>query len=589
MIVPMKKAVVITQAKDSLNALNKLRSSGVLHVRHEQPPKGKDIIALREEIALINQALSILSGIKSGSKDAPIKNGGFDEKFICRHIIDLYKRREQLTEYSRSLSTLIKQYEEWGDFNPQEFTDLAGKNIFAGLYQIPLKQLKQLGDDIAVSKLSVKGGIANCLLVSAKKIDIGLKEIPLPRMGLADMRKRCSQDSQAIESLEQQFIDQLSYQPGLNRFKSGLEKELEFQEALSGMGQAEELSYVSGYIPFDSVEKLERLAKQEQWALNIDEPDPEENPPVLLRNPAWIAVIKPVFKFLEILPGYHELDISLPFLVFFSIFFGILIGDAGYGLVYCLITFFLHQRARKNKQKTSGFFLFYILSFCAIIWGVCTGTFFGQEWVLKAGYKPLIPALNDEKKLQSLCFFIGALHLSIAHIWRSILKSPSFSALADIGWTCILWACFFIARVLILGDSFPFFGNWLLFAGIALVVIFTSPQKNILKGIGQGLGTLALSLVNNFTDVVSYIRLFAVGLAGVAISDAFNAMASSAGNQGIFALMLAGFILLVGHSLAIVLGPVAVLVHGIRLNVLEFSGHANVSWSGQNYRPLKDQ
>jgi len=588
MIVPMKKAVVITQAKDSLNALNKLRSSGVLHVRHEQPPKGKDITVLREEIALFNQALSILSGIKSAAKDSPGRKEGFDAKFICRHIIDLYKRKEQLTEYLRSLSTLIKQYEEWGDFNPQEFTDLAGKNIFAGLYQIPLKQLKQLGDDIAVSKLSVKGGIANCLLVSANKIDIGLKEIPLPRMGLADMRRRCNQDCQAVRSIEQQLIDQRSYQPGLNMIKSELEKELEFQEAFSGMGQAEELSYISGYIPFDSIEKLTRQAEQEQWALNIDEPGPEDNPPVLLRNPAWISVIKPVFKFLEILPGYHELDISLPFLIFFSIFFGILIGDAGYGLVYCLITFLLHQRARKNKQKTSGFFLFYILSFCAIIWGACTGTFFGQEWVLKAGYKPLIPALNDERALQRLCFFIGALHLSIAHIWRSILKSPALTALADIGWTGVLWACFFIARVLILGDSFPSFGNWLLFSGIALVVIFTSPQKNILKGIGQGLGTLVLSLMNNFTDVVSYIRLFAVGLAGIAISDAFNAMASSAANQGIFSLILAGFILLVGHTLGLALGPVAVLVHGIRLNVLEFSGHANISWSGQNYKPLKD-
>jgi V/A-type H+-transporting ATPase subunit I len=588
MIVPMKKAVVVTQSKDSLDALNKLRSSGVLHVRHEQPPKGRDITTLHEEIALFNQALSILSGIKSAAKEASGRKEGFDGKFICRHIIDLYKRKEQLTEYLRSLSALIKQYEEWGDFDPREFTDLAGKNIFAGLYQIPLKQLKQLGNDIAVSKLSGKGGIANCLLVSAKKIDIGLKEIPLPRIGLSGMRRRCSQDGQVVRGIEEQLIGHLDYQPGLNRIKAGIEKELEFQEALSGMGQAEELSYISGYIPFDSVEKLTRQAKQEQWALIIDEPGLEENPPVLLRNPAWISVIKPVFKFLEILPGYHELDISLAFLIFFSIFFGILIGDAGYGLVYCLITFFLHQRARKNKQKTSGFFLFYILSFCAIIWGISTGTFFGQEWVLKAGYKPLIPALNDEKALQRLCFFIGALHLSIAHIWRAILKSPALTALADIGWTCVLWACFFIARVLILGDNFPSFGNWLIIAGISLVVIFTSPQKNILKGIGQGLGTLALSLMNNFTDVVSYIRLFAVGLAGIAISDAFNAMALSAGIHGIFNLVLAGFILLVGHTLGIILGPVAVLVHGIRLNVLEFSGHANVSWSGQNYKPLKD-
>jgi len=588
MIVPMKKVTVVSQAKDSLDTLGKLRLLGVLHVEHAQIPKSKDISALTEEISLVGQALSILSGIKVESKNAPADKQISDEQFIFRHIIDLYKRKDQLTEYLTALSVRIKEYEQWGDFDPRDFADLAAKNIFAALFQIPAKQLKQVPDDIVVRKLSVKGGIANCLIIADKKIDLGFKETPLPPVSLAQMYERRDHDLQAIEDIERQLAEQIAYRTGLNKIRSGLQKKLEFQEALAGMGQAEELAFISGYIPFDSLERLIYQAKQEQWALLIDEPAAQDNIPVLLRNPAWITIISPVFKFLEILPGYHELDISLCFLVFFSIFFGMLIGDAGYGLAYFLITFFLHQQARKNKKNTGSFFLFYILSFCAIIWGICTGTFFGHDWVLKAGYKPLIPALNDEKTLQRFCFFLGATHLSIAHIWRAILKAPSLSLLADIGWAGILWACFFIAKVLILGDSFPVFGNWLLIAGISLVVIFTNPQKNILKGIGSGLGTLALSLMNNFTDVVSYIRLFAVGLAGVAIADAFNAMASSAGSASVFSLILAAFIVLVGHSLGIMLGPVGVLVHGVRLNVLEFSGHANISWSGRNYKPLKE-
>ncbi len=587
MIVPMKKAVIITQSKDSLSAVNSLRALGVLHVEHKQPPKSKDISVLQENLALINQSVNILSGIKIASKNPFLHKKTADGQLIARHIVDLHKRKEQLTEYLRVLSMRIKQYEEWGDFNPQDFSDLARKNIFIGLYQIPVKQLNHLPGDIAVHQVSVKGGIADCFLARTKIIDIALKPVPLPQMGLAKMYERKELDSQVISGLEQQLIDHAGYLDSFKKIKSDLLKELEFQEALSGMGQEEMLAYISGYIPIDSAEKLVFQAKQEQWALRIDEPGREDNIPVLLRNPAWVEIISPLFKFLEILPGYHELDISLTFLIFFSLFFGILIGDAGYGAVYFLVTFFIHQRVRKNTKKTSVFFLFYILSFCAIIWGLCTGTFFGQAWVLKAGYKPLIPALNDEKAIQRLCFFIGAVHLSIAHIWRAILKAPALTALADLGWTCVLWACFFIARVLILGDALPFFSNWLLIAGVALVIIFTNPQKNILKGIGEGLGTLALSLMNNFTDVVSYIRLFAVGLAGVAIADAFNAMAASTGAGSIFALLLTGAILLIGHGLGLILGPVSVLVHGVRLNVLEFSGHAGVSWSGQNYKPLK--
>jgi V/A-type H+-transporting ATPase subunit I len=96
---------------------------------------------------------------------------------------------------------------------------------------------------------------------------------------------------------------------------------------------------------------------------------------------------------------------------------------------------------------------------------------------------------------------------------------------------------------------------------------------------------VALSLVNNFTDVVSYIRLFAVGLAGVAISNTVNTLAGSAGNGNILAQSL---IIFAGHTINMLLGPMSVLVHGIRLNVLEFSSHANVTWSGVAYKPLKE-
>jgi V/A-type H+-transporting ATPase subunit I len=93
--------------------------------------------------------------------------------------------------------------------------------------------------------------------------------------------------------------------------------------------------------------------------------------------------------------------------------------------------------------------------------------------------------------------------------------------------------------------------------------------------------------MNNFTDVISYIRLFAVGLAGLAIAETTNTLASGFG-EGATALVAGVVIILIGHSLNIILGPMSVLVHGVRLNVLEFSGHANVTWSGFTFEPLKE-
>jgi len=157
--------------------------------------------------------------------------------------------------------------------------------------------------------------------------------------------------------------------------------------------------------------------------------------------------------------------------------------------------------------------------------------------------------------------------------------------LSEIGWTAILWGAFFLAKTLILGDNFPGFAKWLFIAGAGCVVIFANPSKNILKGIGQGVGDLLLNLVNSFTDVVSYIRLFAVGLATVAIADAFNKMAMGIGFNSVLTALATSLILLVGHALNILLGPLAVLVHGVRLNVLEFCSHVDIKWSGFLYRP----
>jgi V/A-type H+-transporting ATPase subunit I len=169
-----------------------------------------------------------------------------------------------------------------------------------------------------------------------------------------------------------------------------------------------------------------------------------------------------------------------------------------------------------------------------------------------------------------------------------ILKLPSLTAWADAGWICILWSAFLLAKVLILGNSFPAIGKWLIITGILSVIFFTSPQKNIFKAIGAGLGALALSLMNNFTDVVSYMRLFAVGLAGVAIANTFNSLAAGVGRGNIFAIFLSLIIIIAGHALNLLLGPMSVLVHGIRLNVLEFCGHVDVKWSGFAYKPLKE-
>ncbi|MBU4303777.1 MAG: hypothetical protein KJ931_05300 [Candidatus Omnitrophica bacterium] len=583
----MKKVFLLLQKEHAQQALEDLASFGVMHVEHENPPAGLELNEINEKLNIIEQALLILSAASQEENKPVVHQKTVDPIFLGRHIIDLQKRYDHLREYSVTLNSLINQWQPWGDFDPQEIRELAQKNIYVKLYKIPKEQLKNLPQEITVKKIFSEDAMQNCVVFSQGDMVLPFKELELPKMPLSWMQQRLSEDSKIILELKEQLSGQLGHQNSLIIEKNALVNKKNFFEVLKGMGQANQLVYLKGYIPSPAEKMLIMEARKNGWGLFTCSPQETDQVPTLLRNPAWISLIKPLLKLLELIPGYNEIDISPLFIIFFSLFFGMLIGDAGYGLVYFLLTLWLHKKFGRKVKDKSAFFLFYILSFCAMIWGILTATFFGQGWLLSLGIKPLIPALGNASFIQALCFLIGALHLSLAHGWRAALKAPALIALADVGWICIIWAVFFLAKNLILGDVFPVFGNGLLAAGLFLVLFFTSPQKNILKTIGGGLGAIALGLVNNFTDVVSYIRLFAVGLAGVAIADAFNAMATGVFKKGDLPTIIAAALIVVfGHALNIILGPMSVLVHGVRLNVLEFCSHASVTWNGFAYKPF---
>jgi len=183
-----------------------------------------------------------------------------------------------------------------------------------------------------------------------------------------------------------------------------------------------------------------------------------------------------------------------------------------------------------------------------------------------------------------ICFAIGTLHLTLAHGWNLIRKINSWAALTDLGWLCSTWALFSVVLQMVLYMKLP---AWivatqmpLLGTGILLIVISLILTKSYF-----GLVTLVLDIINNFVDIISYVRLYAVGAASLAIAQAFNGMAMDIGFSGIGSIG-AALILFAGHGLNIILGAMGVMVHGIRLNTLEFSGHAGVEWAGTRFNPF---
>jgi len=588
MIVAMKKATIIFESKDAEATVQSLRALGVLQVEHQNPPVGGDISALLEKVAVIDTSFDVLhQEIESGKSIQLQKEIVGDWTAIADRCIELGRSREQLETSSRNIIGQINDWERWGDVDISQILQLRQNGIYLKLYQVPVKETGSFPNDVIVKTIFTSGDIAHCVAISRRYFECAFPEIAPPKLSVSLLRSRLAENTKGMEMIKTEIIGFASYYEALSKIRKKLEKEIEFQQVLSGMGREGVISYVAGYIPFDIERDLVAKARDNKWGVMITEPSAEDDVPTLLRNPRWVSTIEPVLKLLGLTPGYHELDVSLLFLIFFSIFFGILIGDAGYGLVYILLTLllmiWLQKKMKLDKEMKTVVSLFFLLGSCTVIWGLLTGTFFGQGWLT-----PLVPQLNNPNVMGTFCFFLGAFHLSIAHAWRAYLKFPSLTALTDVGYICILWTAFFLARTLILGDPFPLWGLWLVAAGVILVILFTNPRAHsIFRGIGEGLGTIALSFMNNITDVISYIRLFAVSLASLAVAETTNYLASGFGS-GAIALAAGVVILLFGHSLNMILGLMSVLVHGVRLNVLEFSGHANVTWSGSTFEPLKE-
>jgi V/A-type H+-transporting ATPase subunit I len=310
-------------------------------------------------------------------------------------------------------------------------------------------------------------------------------------------------------------------------------------------------------------------------------------------------MVRPVFEFLGTVPGYKEKDISLFFLVFFSLFYGMIVGDAAYGLLFLGVSFLIRWLGPRSRSKTRFANMLFCTSLATIAWGAMTGTWFGIESNIIAATPVLswvmVPALVATAKydpatlLMHICLIIGSVHLTLAHLWAFLAKWPKLKAWADIGWIGVIWGGFFVIRYLVLRIELFAAAPWILGAGFLMVILFSEQEGKVVKGMLIGLAKFpftALSGVSAMADVISYVRLFALGLASVKVSQAFNSIAVGMGFE-FPAVLAAVLILFFGHALNLTLGIMSIIVHGIRLNMLEFSGHLGLEWNGREYKPFR--
>jgi V/A-type H+-transporting ATPase subunit I len=521
-------------------------------------------------------------------------NASVSARAIADDILDTTRQIQESERMIQELTTEENWYRRWGKISRQDSEELRQAGIYLRLYICDKKSIKKLPPDTVVYTIHREASRLFCALISkSKEVTLGLKEVTIPERSFDQSQRMLAEARQSKETAVKRLRSNAQYRAFLQEALREYAKKLEFTKVKFGLGKEEGVVYCQGYCPVDTMNALKEKAVAQGWGYWIRDPLNPEDVPTLIRLPRWLRSIQPVFSFMQTVPGYKEYDISFWFLVFFSLFFAMLIGDAGYGVLFLIATVFFQ---RNSKRLTIPLVpLLYILSSATILWGLLSGTWFGSEQIAKL---PLIqrlslPSLNsftgsNQYFLMYLCFVIGVVQLTIAHCIAAVRTSNSLRALAEIGWIGILWCIFYLAGYLVLNKPYPSFASTAFIVGMSLVLLFSHPEKKIFKSIGASLGDLPLKLINSFGDILSYLRLFAVGYATVMISATFNTMALNLGFGSFVSSSGAALILFGGHALNICLGLMSVLVHGIRLNMLEFSGHLNMEWSGFRYQPFRE-
>ena len=590
MIVKMQKITLLVENKHREAALIKLRELGVLHIHYVKNPSSNDINMIETELANVEKAQRLIGEENIPQKEANLKPAStYIEK-----ILSLAQEKDTLLRELEEHQEKRRWFQNWGAVSYASLQKLKEAGITVRFYMTDKNAIKKIPVEKIIHLVKEEQGTIYFAYFAESPDDhLDYKQDFIPEIELPSLENTVAKIQQRIGKIDNELRELSKVRSTLDAYHADSEKRLEFSKVMYSMGEVENITYLEGFSPVDMIPLIKKEAEEEGWAYLIQEPDDPFEAPTLLHQPRWLRIVNPIFNFMGALPGYKELDISFWFLLFFSLFFGIIIGDAGYGLIF-LLTSFLLSRKMKNAPR-EPFVLLSVLSVATIIWGVISGNWFGFQ---KIGELPFLnfmiidqmDAFVDANQMfiMYLCFLIAAIHLTVAHALSAVKYINSPVALSELGWICLVWTLFFTAGNLVLKKPFPSFMVFVLLVGVVMILLFANFQKNIFKGVAKTLSSLPLDIISSFSDVVSYLRLFAVGYATVTVASSFNGMAGQLGFSSVVTGLISAFILFLGHSLNIILALMSVIVHGIRLNMLEFSGHLNMQWSGRPYAPFKE-
>ncbi|WP_027960619.1 V-type ATP synthase subunit I [Halomonas halodenitrificans] len=566
-IVALRRVTLLGRRGGKQDTLRDLQRLGVMHLidlRSKKPdaPAGGVASDTRKALAYL--------------LDCPVKrhqvpsDPDFDHQAIVMRALENQRRTRDLEDSIDFTRRRLEDLEPWGDFEFPPLESLADHRLW--FYEVPHYKARQLGD-VALPWQEVHRDNRNRYIAVIAREEPAVNTLPVPRTHTGSVPRRRLREE--LQRLVVRLDERVAEREALTRWIHLLHRHQARAEDAASLDQAqcltrdsEAIFAVQGWVPERAIEDARRLAERRGLAL-LDEPvAPEDQPPTLLDNDERTAGGAEIVHFYQ-MPGYRNWDPSRVIFFSFAVFFAMILADAGYALLLLGAVLFFSKRLARSRAGTRVRNLGFALVGCAFAYGVLAGGYFGwnpppDAWLARLK----LFDVNDFDQMMRLAIGIGLAHLVVANATVAWHRRGRTAMLAPLGWIVALLA----GVMLYYGITG---GGAALALGLAGVAAFsdTRPVRgplDLLKRAGGGLYALT-DVTRAFGDVLSYLRLFALGLASASLAVTFNQLAADAAAAfPSLGILLYALILIAGHALNFVLAVVSGVVHGLRLNLIEF-------------------
>jgi len=604
MIEPMMKYTFLAYHGDYGEFLTRLQEQGMVHVNEKEQGQleNEGLAEQYKQTSELRSTIKMLQKLSDESDDQQQETDkdGFD---VLAEVKTLQQKIDKLKLDRAAVQKDIDITKPWGKYDLSYFKKIADAGYQLRFFVCPSRKFNaQWNEQFTIEAIN-HNNAQDFFVVIAKRdenVDIDAEEIKLPAANPEDLIER-KQELEKQQDKAQTRLTELANTSikALQQTLLKKEEELGFSKVeLSTENEAENtLRILEGWIPSKKQQKFEQFLEKEPVYFERAKANPQDKVPVLLKNKRFPRLFEPLGE-LYSLPNYRELDLTPFFAPFYMLFFGFCLGDAGYGLLM-VATGFL--KSPKRKKLNPILTLVQWLGVATILFGIIGGTLFGinlyqSGWPVYADLQSRFDAQNTSinEILFNLSIIIGAIQILFGLFLKAANESRQFGfkySLGTIGWIVLfigLGFYVYIQKTALLPDELaPYFLYGILGISGVLILLLNNPDKNVFINFGAGLWNTYNMVTGVLGDLLSYIRLFALGISSAILGFVFNSLAvQMSPDIPVIQIVVMVIILLIGHGINLFMSGLGAFVHPMRLTFVEFYKNAGFTGGGSKYAPF---